>query len=523
MQLDKDLLKQLEDRLRFETLLSDMATGFIGLAADQVDGAIEDAQRRIVQTLGLDRSSLFQLNSAGEMELTHSCVMPGFQPYPAKIIASDRFPWLLGKVLKGEAIKITSHDDLPLEAARDLATIREHGPKSTLIFPLRAGGPVFGALAFGTLIEETYWTDTMVARLQLVAILFANTLARRRTEESLHKALNEVQRLTDQLRQEKLYLQEEVEALHGHGEIVGNSRALRKVLAQLDRVALTDTTVLLMGETGTGKELMANRVHELSRRRDRVMIKVNCAALSPTLIEAELFGREKGAYTGALSRQAGRFELADGSTLFLDEVAELPVGLQAKLLRVLQDGQFERLGGTKTLKVDVRLIAASNRDLAGAVSEGSFRSDLYYRLNTFPITVPPLRERTEDIPALAWAFAKQAGHALGKPVERIPQKGIAALQRYSWPGNVRELRNLIERAIILGNSSTLKLPPPGSGAEQQQDTSLTSDDAERAHVLKVLELTGWRVRGKGGAAEILNLKPTTLEARMKKLGVRRPA
>jgi transcriptional regulator with GAF, ATPase, and Fis domain len=251
------------------------------------------------------------------------------------------------------------------------------------------------------------------------------------------------------------------------------------------------------------------------------MIKVNCAALSPTLIEAELFGREKGAYTGALSRQAGRFELADGSTLFLDEVTELPPDLQAKLLRVLQDGQFERIGGTKTLKVDVRFIAASNRDMAKAVAEGSFRSDLYYRLNAFPITVPPLRERTDDIPALAWAFAKQAGHTLGKPVERIPQNVMAALQLYPWPGNVRELRNLIERSIILGDSSTLRLPSSDLATGSQQDTAPTRDDAERAHILQVLNRTRWRIRGKGGAAEILGLKPTTLEARMKKLALLR--
>jgi transcriptional regulator with GAF, ATPase, and Fis domain len=222
-----------------------------------------------------------------------------------------------------------------------------------------------------------------------------------------------------------------------------------------------------------------------------------------------------------LSRQAGRFELADGSTMFLDEVAELPLDLQAKLLRVLEDGQFERLGSTKTLQADVRLIAASNSDLAQGVAAGTFRADLYYRLSVFPIVVPPLRERQEDIPALAWAFAKQFGHALGKPVERIPHELLEALQRYPWPGNVRELRNVIERAIILGKSSTLRLPP--GPVTEHQDATLTLDGVERSHILKVLERTGWRVRGAGGAAELLGLKPTTLEARMKKLGMRRPA
>jgi len=257
------------------------------------------------------------------------------------------------------------------------------------------------------------------------------------------------------------------------------------------------------------------------------MIKVNCAALSPTLIETELFGHEKGAYTGALSRQAGRFELADGSTLFLDEVGELPLDLQTKLLRVLQDGQFERVGGTKTFQVAVRVIAASNRDLAKAVTDGTFREDLYYRLGGFPIVVPPLRERTDDIPVLTWAFAKQLGVAIGKPVERIPQAVMEALQRYAWPGNVRELRNAIERAIILGDSSTLRLPPGPVNDSHKEESPLTLEEAEqsymRAHISKVLERTRWRIRGAGGAAEILALKPTTLEARIRKLGLRRPA
>ena len=518
-----DVQEELEVRLRFETLLADLATSFVGLPADQVDGAIESAQRRIVEALGLDRSSLFQLNQNGEMELTHLWVRPGMQPWPAKLLPRESFPWGFDKVvLQGEIVRISSVHDLPPDAARDQQTFREHGQKSTICFPLATGGPVFGGLAFGTLVEELHWTDAMVARLKLVAVMFANTLARRRSEESLRQALAEVQRLTDQLRQEKLYLQEEVEALHGYGEIIGDSPALRKVLTQVDRVAPTDATVLLTGETGTGKELLAKRIHGLSRRKDRVMIKVNCAALSPTLIESELFGREKGAYTGALSRQAGRFEVANGSTLFLDEVAELPLDLQAKLLRVLQDGQLERLGSAKTINTDVRIIAASNRDLAKAVGQGSFRSDLYYRLNAFPIIVPPLRDRVEDIPALAWAFAKQTGIALGKPLERIPQETISKLQSYSWPGNIRELRNFIERSIILGNSSTLKLPPIDTKEESQQCASLTRDDAERAHILDVLKRTKWRIRGTGGAAEILGLKATTLEARIKKLGLLRP-
>jgi formate hydrogenlyase transcriptional activator len=526
MQSEIGLWKKLEYRLEFERLLANLATQFVGLPADQVDGAIESAQGRIGETLGLDRSSLFQFSKTGEMVLTHSWVAPGFQPYPAQISAREYFPWMLEQVLQGKTVRLSSISELPPEAVQDLQTMIEHGPKSTLVFPLMTEGSAFGGLAFGTLREERRWTDDLTARLRLVARLFESTLARKRGEESLRQALDEVRKLKEQLQQEKIYLQAEVAELHGHAGIIGDSPALREVLHQAERVALTDATVLLLGETGTGKELLASSIHARSSRKDRLMIKVNCAALSPTLIEAELFGREKGAYTGALSRQSGRFELANGSTFFLDEVAELPLELQAKLLRVLEEGQFERLGSTKTIQVDVRFIAASNRDLAKAVAEGSFRADLYYRLNAFPIVMPPLRKRAEDIPVLAWAFAKEFGQALGRPVERIPREVMTALQHYSWPGNVRELRNLIERAIILGNSSTLRLPP-GPVTELQQDALPKLKDAERLHargfILKVLEQTGWRIRGHGGAAEVLGLKPTTLEARIKKLGIHRPA
>jgi formate hydrogenlyase transcriptional activator len=525
-QSEADVRRELEERLQFERLLADLATGFVGLPADQVDGAIESAQRCLGEALGFDRSSLFQFNENQSMVLTHSWTGPGFQPFPAQMPARKHTPWSTAKVLRGEILRFTSLDELPPEAARDLETFRLHGPKSTIVFPLSGGGPIFGALAFGTIRHERRWPDEMVSRLQVVASLFASTLARKRGEESLRQALDEVQKLKEQLQQEKTYLEAEVSAMHGHAGIIGDSPALREVLRQVERVALTDATVLILGETGTGAELLAASIHACSRRKDRLMIKVNCAALPATLVEAELFGREKGAYTGALTRQAGRFELANESTFFLDEVAELSIELQAKLLRVLEDGQFERLGSTRTIRVDVRLIAASNRDLARAVADGTFRADLYYRLNAFPIVVPPLRERVEDIPALVWAFAREFGQSLGKPVERIPHGIMAALQHYSWPGNIRELRNLMERAVILGDSSTLRLPP-GPVTELQEDTLPKLEAAERSQagdfILKVLERTGWRIRGSGGAAEALGLKPTTLEARMKKLGVRRRA
>ena len=524
--LDADQQDSIDVRLRFERLLADLATSFVALPIDEVDGAIEGAQRCIGETLGLDRSSLFQFAPDGEMILTHLWVAPGLQPFPLRANAKEHFPWCYALAMQGKVLRFSSVDDLPPEAARDKETFRKYGPKSTVLFPFTAGGQIFGGLAFGTLREERQWTDEEVARLRVVATLFERTLAHKRGEEALGRTLDELQRVKDQLQQEKRYLQAEVEARHSHAGINGNGAAIRQVLEQAERVAPTDTTVLLLGETGTGKGLLAEAIHAHSRRSARLMISVNCAALSPTLIESELFGREKGAYTGALSRQAGRFELADGSSLFLDEVAELPLDLQAKLLRVLQDGQFERVGGTRTLRVDVRLIAASNRDLGQAVAGAQFRADLFYRLNTFPIALPPLRERQEDIPALAWAFAKESGSSLGKPVDRIPQEVMTALRRYAWPGNIRELRNVIERAIILGDSSTLRLPV-GPANTQPTEPPVTLDAAERAaaqtYIRKVLDRTGWRIRGEGGAAELLGLKPTTLEARMKKLGLRRPA
>ncbi|MBE0618480.1 MAG: sigma 54-interacting transcriptional regulator, partial [Proteobacteria bacterium] len=273
--------------------------------------------------------------------------------------------------------------------------------------------------------------------------------------------------------------------------------------------------------TGTGKELLAEAIHRMSRRGDKPMITVNCAALPATLIESELFGREKGAYTGAMTQQIGRFELANGSTPFLDEIAELPVELQAKLLRVLQEGRFERLGSHHTQTVDVRVIAATNRDLAAAVQSGRFRSDLFYRLNVFPIAVPPLRDRLGDVPLLVWHFVRQYSEKMGKTIDRISRKTLDELQCHPWPGNVRELRNLIERSVILSDTRALVVALPGAGTLQDNPGTALAK-VERQHIHRVLEQTGWRIRGPLGAAEQLDLPPTTLHSKMKKLGISRP-
>ena len=311
---------------------------------------------------------------------------------------------------------------------------------------------------------------------------------------------------------------QEVKLLAKHSEIVGQSSVMKNVLDQAEQVALTDSTVIILGETGTGKELLARAIHGMSSRKDRALVTVNCASLPPALIESELFGRERGAYTGALTKMVGRFELADGSTVFLDEIGELPHEVQSKLLRVLEQGRFERLGSTRPLQVNVRIIAATNRDLAQDVKKGNFRKDLYYRLNVFPILIPPLRERAEDIPLMVWAFVKEFQKKMGKEIGSIPRKTMEALQSYPWPGNVRELRNVIEHAMILNRDKSLVVSMPGLAPFEAQPASRL-DDVERHHILRVLERTGWRVAGKGGAAEALGLKRTTLYSKMKKLGI----
>jgi transcriptional regulator with GAF, ATPase, and Fis domain len=304
-------------------------------------------------------------------------------------------------------------------------------------------------------------------------------------------------------------------------DIVGESRALKAVLTQVEQVAPIDSTVLLLGETGTGKELFANEIHELSTRRGRPMVRVNCAAIPATLIESELFGREKGAFTDAIARQIGRFELADQSTIFLDEIGDLPGDVQVKLLRVLEERQIERLGSSKSIPVNVRIIAATHRNLEQRIASGVFREDLFYRLNVFPIQVPPLRERVEDIPLLVWRFVDEFSKAFGKQIDTIPREVLTTLQRYAWPGNIRELRNVVERAMILANGPRLLISTPAATAAAEK-SSVKLVDVQKEHIRSVLEGAGWRIRGLGGAADRLGLRPTTLETRMAKLGLTRP-
>ncbi|MFC1494316.1 sigma 54-interacting transcriptional regulator [Thermodesulfobacteriota bacterium] len=356
----------------------------------------------------------------------------------------------------------------------------------------------------------------------LLLSLTRDVTERKKSENELKRAFKEINELKNQLEEENVYLRREVEVKYRYKEIVGESKSIKKVLMSAERVAKENSCVLITGETGTGKEILARAIHNLSPRKGHSMVRVNCAALPASLIESELFGREKGAFTGAASRQVGRFETADKSTIFLDEIGDLPMELQAKLLRVLEDGTFERLGSSKSITVDARVIAATNHDLAELVKNEMFRRDLFYRLNVFPVVVPPLRERKEDIPLLVWAFVEEFSQSMGKSIKNIPKKVMDELQSYHWPGNIRELKNVIERAMIMSSGSTLQIE-----RQQAENSKVTGNislkELEREHIKQVLISTGWRVTGKNGASRILGLKDSTLRSRMKKLGITRPS
>ncbi|MEJ2231520.1 MAG: sigma 54-interacting transcriptional regulator, partial [Nitrospirales bacterium] len=390
------------------------------------------------------------------------------------------------------------------------------GVKSGCCAPLMLPGRVLGTLNLASLRPAAFScndADLLTQVAGQMAIALDNALA-----------YQEITELKEKLEKENVYLREEIRTETNFEEIIGESPVFKRVLQQLEIVAPTDSTVLVLGETGTGKELIARALHQLSARGDRAFVKINCAAIPTGLLESELFGHEKGAFTGAIAQKVGRFELANRGTLFLDEIGEVPLELQSKMLRVLQEQEFERLGGTRTIRVDVRLVAATNRDLMHMVEAGLFRSDLYYRLNVFPITVPPLRDRQEDIPILVRYFAQRYATRMKKPIETIPIKTMERLARYPWPGNIRELENLIERAVILSSGSELSVPlmELKSAIPPQPQPMATLESAERDHILRVLQDTKWVIGGSSGTAARLGMKRTTLISKMKKLGISRP-
>ena len=518
---DESRIASIEHRLVFERMLADLSVKMANVSADDLEREVENALQMLLDYLGFDRSSFIEIVAGGTaMNVVCTAARPGVEPMPLGIYS--QLEWYVAECLKGNVIAFQRlPDDLPGHAVEEREYVVRTGVKSSIGIPLSIGGAVVAWIGFAAFSTPRIWPDAVIARLTLIGEVFAHALLRRRSENRLREALDEIRALKDRLEAENHYLRE-MQA-PGPRTFATRSSKFQRVNDDLRRVAATNATVLLQGETGTGKEVLAEAVHALSPRRDKSMVRVNCAALPSALVEAELFGREKGAYTGAIARQMGRFELAEGSTLFLDEVGELPLELQPKLLRVLQSGEFERVGGNRTLKADVRIVAATNRILESAVAEGTFRRDLYYRLNVFPIEVPPLRDRREDIAMLAWTFIGEFSAAMGKRIDRIADDSMSAMEAYAWPGNVRELRNVIERAMILTNGPVLEITLAKAAMPSVTVVAPTTlVDAERAHILAALTQAGGRIRGTGGAAELLDIKPTTLESRIQKLGIRRP-
>ena len=634
-----DLQIELQERLRFETLVSDISARFVNVCADRVDSEIEDAQRRICECLKIEHSSLWQVmpDRPGALILTHLYRNPGLPPAPDRMFGPDCFPWTQAQGMANGIVCVPDTSKLPPEAAIDRENCLKYSIKATIGFPLVVGGgPVFGAIGFEAIRAPRDWPEPLQKRLRLIAQVFANALERKNAEQKLrasearlslaaasanaglwtldpdtgqiwateelydllglphvntfdlerflavvhpddrarvrqviHDAMvsvnessteyrvvlgdgnvrwiaargrpqggddgqparlmgvsiditkfklleSELKAVRDRLQAESDYLRKEVRVSGKFDEIIGQSTPLKKMFQRIEQVAPTDSVVLITGETGTGKELVARAIHDLSGRRDRLVVRVDCASLPSGLIENELFGREKGAYTGALTRQMGRFELADNSTLFLDEIGELSLELQAKLLRVVQSGEFERLGGPKTIKVNVRIIAATHRNLADKVKNGTFREDLFYRLNVFPIHVPPLRERAEDVPLLVRAFVQEFEQRMAKRIRPVPRELMQLLQTYSWPGNIRQLRNVIEQAVILSDSGHLGLQMPEA---LDAIASVTLKEAEYQHIVFALEKTDWQIKGLNGAARQLGMNPSTLYSAMRRLNI----
>ncbi len=637
-----------EGVLDFEELLLEISSLFINLPVESIDAVIEDTQRKVCKSLGLDLSALWQWSDKDKnlMTLTHLYTIPGGPDLPVGIDGSQAFPWTYAKMLAGETLSFLT-EELPDEAFVDKQSFRGFSVESSVAIPLKVGGhQITGIISFNTLNRVYSWSRQEIKRLKIVADIFANTLTRKEAEKALiqseerlnlaaesaeaglweldyktnqfwatdqarrifgyttnaiismerieqsiypedlnlvqralatsfnegtkldieyrinadadvHKWIcsrgrpyfhsdgsparmlgvsldisgrkrheQELEKLKQLLEQENYYLREDLKKVQGFEHIIGKSAPFQSVLNSIKQVAPTSATVLLTGETGTGKGVLAHAIYQMSDRKERPFVTVNCAALPPNLIESELFGREKGAFTGAHAKQAGRFEVANQGTLFLDEVGDLPLDMQAKLLRVLQDGEFERLGNPRTIQVDVRIIAATGRDLQEEVRSGRFREDLFYRLNVYPVSLPPLRERREDIELLAHYFTEKYSRRMGKKIDRIPRRVLDNMMRYPWPGNIRELEHLVERSVIGSPGSILRINDQqkwslSSGSSKGKNKNLAA--VERDYILHVLGLTNWKIEGSDGAADILDIHPSTLRFRLKKLGIKRPA
>ena len=520
LKLERDLLAVGREGLAFQRLMADVAASFLKSDPATLDTMLADLLRLIAQVLELDRIVLWRWSAdASFIDPVHGWSLPSGQ-IPTDPLPVASAPYTFARLEAGEAVSFTALEELPDSV--DRTTFRLRGERSALLIPMpyQGGGTdVHWVLTASSMTRELEWPPAIVERLRLVAGVISQALARRASQVALQQALDDLHQLRTRP-SEAVVRRPDGPRTGAASRIVSESADVRDALLQIEQVAGTSATVLLRGETGAGKEVFAQAIHDLSPRHRRPMVIVSCAAIPTALIESELFGRERGAYTGALSRQIGRFEAAHQSTLFLDEIGDLPAEMQVKLLRVLQERVIERLGSTQPIKVDVRIIAATHRDLEQAVRDGTFREDLFYRLNVFPIRVPPLRERIADIPGLVWAFVDELSRAFGKTITSIAPASMQELQRYPWPGNVRELRNVIERAVILATTEHLVVPMPHpTTTTPLPPTAMTLASLETEHIRTILDSTHWRVRGRGGAAERLGLKHTTLESRMARLGI----
>jgi len=517
--------KQAEQtRLReaeFKQLVSQLSTKFTGLSGVKFENAIENSFQEIGKYFKVDTVRLYRLSLQGDVVKIRNMWRSETLAPPEEMseIHKLKYPNLAAHYSKGKSIVFSKFDDSPpWPEMRKI--LKFFGTKAGVGVPLEVDSSGVDVFAMDKVVSEDDWSNDIIVQAKTIGMFILSARHRREDEVKLQDSYDEIKRLKEHLEQENIYLQEEIKVSQNFDTIIGKSTALKYVLRRLEQVAPTDTTVCIMGETGTGKELFAHALHKISLRKDKPMIKVGCATLPSNLIESELFGHEKGAFTGADNTRIGRFELANDATIFLDEIGELSLGLQAKLLRVLQEGEFERLGSSKTKKLDVRVIAATNRNLEEEVKQGRFREDLYYRLTAFIITIPPLRERREDIPLLVKFLVDKFSKKLRKKIKSITRSSMRNMENYSWSGNIRELENVIENAIIISEKEILKVEILGtSGLPSKSHKKL--EDIEKDHIIKALESTNWRLGGKSGAAEILGLKRTTLYAKMNKYGIKR--
>jgi len=507
-----------------DQILAELSSSWCDLESADIGSAIPPMLHRLSDATNVDRTTLVEYGGDGQTVNAYQWAAPSIEADPEAADALDA-TWLWDRLRPDRDALVLERipADLPVHALTPavLEHVRRMPLRSLAVIPVRIGGELTCVFAFETCREYHAWPPPLIERLRLIAAFVGSVLHRRRQDTALREIRTDLARLTAQLEREKEPFEDDGTTVSGFDEIIGKSASLRTALARVQEVSPTSSTVLLLGETGSGKELFARAIHARGPRHANPLVIVNCAALPPTLIESELFGHARGAFTGAIVTRQGRFEMAHRGTLFLDEIGDLPLELQTKLLRVLQEGAFERLGSSQTQKVDVRIIAATHRDLPKAVAEGTFRDDLYYRLSVFPIRLPPLRERREDIPDLVWFLIHKRQRGMHRWIKRVPETVMQWLQNYHWPGNVRELENVVERALIHSTGDALRLLDDCiervSNAPAPDDTTLTS--VERAHIEEVLRACRWRINGHGNAAERLGLHPNTLRFRMKKLGI----